>query len=110
MTAEYFGPPLIESVLYRWGIKVFHRATSVSIWGNEFQEADLESLIQLKSLQTLRIDAPDVTASMVAQLRHALPDCKVNEPLSQATKSPPPTWPKLDQLGSTDLLITDQRN
>jgi hypothetical protein len=77
VTVEWIGSAWLRRPAEALGVRIFHRATRLSLVGPAYTDAAVEHASRLKNLQVLTLERTSISDQGIARLRRELPQCRI---------------------------------
>ena len=77
MTVDWHGPSWLRRPAEALGVRIFHRATKLSLEGSAYTDSAIAHLSQLKDLKSLTLQRTQISDQGLQRLRQALPLCRI---------------------------------
>ncbi|MCI0358968.1 MAG: hypothetical protein L0211_10860 [Planctomycetaceae bacterium] len=77
MTVEWIGPAWLRRPAEALGVRIFHRATRLSLVGPIYTDAAVEHICHLTDLQLVTLEGTAISDQGIARLRRELPHCRI---------------------------------
>ena len=77
MTVDWLGPAWLRRPAEALEVRIFHRATKLSLEGPAYTDAAVEHISQLKDLKSLTLSRTQITDQGLKRLRRSLPLCQI---------------------------------
>jgi hypothetical protein len=79
VTVEWQGPTWLRRPAEALGVRIFHRATKLSLQGPAYTDAAIDHLRELKSLKLLVLQRTKISDQGRVPLQRALPNCQIEQ-------------------------------
>jgi len=77
VTVDWQGPAWLRRPAEAIGVRIFHRATKLSLEGPAYTDSAVEHLSQLNDLKSLTLQRTQISDQGLQRLRQALPLCRI---------------------------------
>ena len=78
VTVQWRGPAWLHRPAEALGFEMIYlRATRLSLYGPKYDDRVVEHLVKLRGLESLTLSNTKLSSGAIAQLRRALPSCRI---------------------------------
>jgi hypothetical protein len=81
VSVDWQGPAWLRRPAEALGVGIYNRATRLSLQGPKYDDAAVEHLLKLRSLNSLTLERTQFSDEGLARLSRLLPNCRVERRL-----------------------------